>query len=88
MYGLHPLLLIKYLLPSRPGENKYPQLVRVLTSQLFELEKLQENRLITQDLVISNQWNKSLWSQNRFIKQSFNLETTYYGFQELFPNRH
>ncbi len=39
VYGLHPLLPIKYLLPSRLGENKDPQLVRVLISQ-FELEKL------------------------------------------------
>ncbi len=71
MYGLHPLLLIEYILPTRLGENKDPQPIRVLTSQLSELRKLHENRLIAQDLVISNQLNRSLWSQNRFIKTKF-----------------
>jgi hypothetical protein len=32
VYGLHPLLPIKYLLPSRLGENVDPKLVRVLTN--------------------------------------------------------
>ncbi len=54
MYGLHPLLPPEYMLPSKPGENKYPQPIRVLTSQLSELEKLQEGKLIMQGLVASN----------------------------------
>jgi hypothetical protein len=53
VYGLHPLLPTKYLLPFKLGENKDPH-VRVLTNRLFELEKIYENRLITWDLVISN----------------------------------
>jgi len=40
VYGLHPLLPTKYLLLSKPSENKDPQLVKVLTSRLFELKKL------------------------------------------------
>jgi len=35
---LHPLLPTKYMLPSRPSENRDPQHVRVLISQLSELE--------------------------------------------------
>ncbi len=62
MYGLHPLLLTKYLLPSKPSENKDPQPIRVLTSQIFKLEKLQEHILIMQDQVASNHYNISLWS--------------------------
>jgi hypothetical protein len=62
VYGLHPLLPIEYLLPSKLGENGNPQLVKVLTSRLFELKKLQEIMLIAQDLVTSSQWNRSLWS--------------------------
>ncbi len=54
VYGLHPLLPIEHLLPSRPGDNKYLELVRFLINRLSELEKLRENRLITQDLVTSN----------------------------------
>jgi hypothetical protein len=38
VYGLHPLLLIEYMLPSKLGENKYPQLVRVLINKLSKLE--------------------------------------------------
>ncbi len=64
MYGLHPLLHIGYMLPFKPGENKNSQHVIVPTSRLSKLEKLHENKLIAQDLVTSNQWNKLLWSQN------------------------
>jgi hypothetical protein len=32
VYGLHPLLLIEYMLPSKHGEHVNPKLVRVLTS--------------------------------------------------------
>jgi hypothetical protein len=46
VYGLHPLLSPKYLLPFKLSGNRDPQPLRVLTNQLFELEKLQENRLI------------------------------------------
>ncbi len=59
------------MLPYRLGDNKDPQLVKVLTSWIFELEKLQKNKLITQDLITSNQWNRSLWSQNRYIEIEF-----------------
>jgi hypothetical protein len=32
MYGLHTLLPIEYMLSFRPSENKYPQLIRILTN--------------------------------------------------------
>jgi hypothetical protein len=34
VYGLLPLLPIKYLLPFRPSENRNPQPVRILISRL------------------------------------------------------
>jgi hypothetical protein len=40
VHGLHPLLPTKYMLPSRPSDNKDQQPIRVLTSRLFQLEKL------------------------------------------------
>ncbi len=55
VYGLHPLLPAEHLLPSRPGDNKDPQLVKVLINQLSELEKLQENILIAHYLIVLNQ---------------------------------
>jgi L-cystine uptake protein TcyP (sodium:dicarboxylate symporter family) len=47
IYGLHLLLLAKYLSPFKLGQNYDPTLVRVLTSRSSKLEKPQENLLIT-----------------------------------------
>jgi hypothetical protein len=47
VYGLHPLLLTKYLSPPKPIENRDPHPIKVLISQLFELKKLHKNKLIT-----------------------------------------
>jgi hypothetical protein len=41
------------MLPSKHGQNKNPQPIKVLFNRLSKLEKLQENMLIAQDLVIS-----------------------------------
>jgi hypothetical protein len=54
VYGLHPLLLTEYMLPSKPSEYVNPKLIRILTSRLLELKNLQENKLIAHDLVVSN----------------------------------
>ncbi len=54
VYGLHPLLPIEYMLPYKLGENRNPQPIKVITNWLSKLEKLQENKLIMQDLVASN----------------------------------
>jgi hypothetical protein len=54
------------MVPFILSDDKDPQPVKVLTSQLSKLEKLQENKLIAHDLIVSNQWNRSLWSQNRY----------------------
>jgi hypothetical protein len=59
------------MLPSRLSDDRDPQHVRVLTSRLSELKKLQENKLNAQDVVASNQWNRSSWSQNQYIKTKF-----------------
>jgi hypothetical protein len=42
--------------------------------------------LITHDLIISNQWNKSLWSQNRFIETKFQFGDYVLWFPNMFPN--
>jgi hypothetical protein len=71
---IHPLLPIEYLLPSKLGENRYPQLVKVLASRLSKLKKLHENKLNAQDLVVPNQWNMSLWSHNWFTEIKFQFK--------------
>ncbi len=40
VYGLYPLLPTEYMLPSKLGEYVNPKSIKILTSQLFELEKL------------------------------------------------
>jgi hypothetical protein len=47
------------MLPSILGEHVDPKHVKVPTSQLSKLKKLQENRLIAHNLVVFNQWNMS-----------------------------
>jgi hypothetical protein len=71
VYGLHLLLPIEYLLPSKLGHTFDLKLVKVLTNHLSKLEKLQENRLVAQDLIASNQRNWSLWSLNQYIETKY-----------------
>jgi hypothetical protein len=40
MYGLHPLMPTKYIVPIVGGNEKDNTSVRVLTSRIIELEKL------------------------------------------------
>jgi len=56
-----------------PNEDKNhdPTHVRVLISKMSKLKKLEENRLITQDLVAFKQWSLSLWSQNWYIETKY-----------------
>jgi len=40
VYGLHPLMPTKYIVPIASGNEKDNTLVRVLTSRITKLEKL------------------------------------------------
>ncbi len=59
------------MLPFKPRQTYDPNHVRVLASRLLKLEKLQENQLVTQDMITFNQWNWSLWFQNRYIETKY-----------------
>jgi hypothetical protein len=63
MYGLHPLVPIKYIVLIDGGNEKDNTSVRVLTSRIIELEKLQELRMQAAKIVGIQQWKKALWSQ-------------------------
>jgi len=80
VYGLYPLLPTKYLLPFKPRQTYDPNHVRVLTIRLLKLEKLQENQLVTQDMITSNKWNWSLWFQNQYIETKYQFGIMFYGF--------
>jgi hypothetical protein len=45
MYRLHPLMPIKYIVPIIGGNARDNTLVRVLTSRIMKLEKLQEAKM-------------------------------------------
>jgi hypothetical protein len=45
MYGLHPLMPTKYIVPIVGGNDRDNTSMRVLTSRFTELEKLQEDRM-------------------------------------------
>jgi hypothetical protein len=45
VYGLHPLMPIKYIIPVTYGDERDNTLVKVLTSRIIELEKFQEAKV-------------------------------------------
>jgi hypothetical protein len=45
MYGLHPLMPTKYIVPVIGGNERDNTSVKVLISRITELEKLQEARM-------------------------------------------
>ncbi len=45
VYGLHPLMPIEYIVPITGGNERDGTLVRVLTSRITKLKKLQEARM-------------------------------------------
>jgi hypothetical protein len=45
MYGLHPLMPTKYIVPIVGGNERDNTSVKVLISRITELEKLQEARM-------------------------------------------
>jgi hypothetical protein len=45
MYGSHPLMPTEYIMPITSGNERDSTSMRVLTSKITKLEKLQENRM-------------------------------------------
>jgi hypothetical protein len=45
VYGLHPLMPTKYIVPVTSGNEKDNTPLKVLTSRIIELEKLQEAKM-------------------------------------------
>jgi hypothetical protein len=45
VYGLHPLMPTEYIVPIVNGNERDNILVRVLTSKIIELNKLQDARM-------------------------------------------
>jgi mannose-6-phosphate isomerase class I len=62
MCGLHPLMPIKYIVLIAGGNERDNTSVRVLTSRITELEKLQEVIMQATKTTRIQQWNQTLWS--------------------------
>ncbi len=68
MYGLHPLMPIKYIVPIDGGNVKDNTSMKVLISRIIELKKLQEVKMSPTKTARIQQWNKMLWSQQKKSK--------------------
>ncbi len=73
MYGLHPLMPIQYIVPVVGGNERDNTLLKVLTSIISKLEKLQEARMQAKETTDIQQWNRTLWSQQKNLKNQFNF---------------
>jgi hypothetical protein len=69
VYGLHPLMPTKYIIPVVGRDEKYITLMKVLTSRITELEKLLEAKMQAIETVGIQLWNKTLWSQQKNPKK-------------------
>jgi hypothetical protein len=45
VYGLHPLMPTKYIVPTIGGDERNNTLMRVLINRIIEFEKLQKTRM-------------------------------------------
>jgi hypothetical protein len=62
VYGLHPLIPTKYVLPAISGDHRDVKPTKILIAMIIELEKLQENRLEVLNNVGLNHWSGFLWN--------------------------
>jgi hypothetical protein len=51
VYGLHPLMPTKYIVPIIGGDERDNTPVKVLSSRIIELEKLQEAKMHDVEIV-------------------------------------
>jgi len=59
VYGLHPLMPIEYIVPIVGGEQKDNTSVRLLTSRVSKLKKLQVARMQVVETNGIQQWNRT-----------------------------
>jgi hypothetical protein len=74
---------IEYILLVIGNDYIKRNLVKVLTSKVSELEKLQENILQSKVKFRMQQWNMALWSQHKIQKTTSNLVILFCGFQKV-----
>jgi hypothetical protein len=70
VYGLHPLMPIKYIVTIASGNERNNTSEKVLISRILELEKLQKARMLATKTIGIQQWNRTLWSQQKNPKKN------------------
>jgi len=69
VYGLHPLMLIEYVLLVISGDHRDAEPTGVLIAIITKLEKLQDNILEAKNNLGANQWSKFMWNQQKTQKK-------------------
>jgi uncharacterized protein YrzB (UPF0473 family) len=70
----------EYIILVTSGDEKDSTLVKVLTSRIIELKKLQEVRMQVVEIAQIQQWNKTLWSQQKNPENNLVLVIMLCGF--------
>ncbi len=81
LYGLHPLMLAKYIVLVVGGNERYNTLVRILTSIIIEVEKFQEVQMSLQKLHEFSSGIKHYGVNKKIQKNDLILVITFCGFQ-------
>jgi hypothetical protein len=71
VYGLHPLMPIKYIVPISGGDDRDSTPVRIRTSRITKLKKLLEAKMQGAETIRIQQWNRTLWSQQKNPENNF-----------------
>ncbi len=73
VYGLHPLMLTKYIMLVASGNEKDNTSVKILISKITELKKLYEDRMQVVETTCIQQQNITLWSQQKNLEKQFSF---------------
>ncbi len=69
LVGLHPLMPIQYIMRIVGGNERDNTSMRILTNIISKLEKLQEARMKVVEITNIQQWNRTLWNQQKNPKK-------------------
>ncbi len=70
---LHPLMPTKYIIPIVGANEKDSTLMRVLTNKITKLKKLQKTKMQVTKIARIQQWNRTLWSQQKISEKLFSF---------------
>jgi len=74
VYGLHALMLTKYLLfMTNFATSEDFTMIEVFIIQLSKLETLEESWTLIIKTISMWQWNHALWTHNHYLTKSFSL---------------